>query len=189
VRAPVSGYVIEKNVVEGSSITPGQRLMRIAPLDRVWIEVDLYEEDLRLVRVGQVAEITLSHLPGRTYIGKVTFLYPFLAGETRTARARIELDNPDLVLRPDMFANVELRSAARAALVVPESAVLYAGDRKFVFLALGGGHFRPQAVEVGVRKGDQIEIVSGLQGDEQVVSSGTFLIASESRLRAALEQW
>jgi Cu(I)/Ag(I) efflux system membrane fusion protein len=189
VRAPTSGYLIEKNVVEGSSIVPGQRLMRIAPLDRVWIEVDLYEEDLRLVRVGQSAEVTLSHLPGRAYVGKVTFLYPFLAGETRTARARIELDNPDLVLRPDMFANVELRSAAREALVVPESAVLYAGDRQFVFLALGGGHFRPQAVEVGVRKGDQIEIVSGLQGDEEVVSSGTFLIASESRLRAALDQW
>lgn len=189
VRAPSTGYVIEKNVVAGSAIAPGQRLMRIAPLEQVWIEVDLYEADLPLVHEGQAAEITLSHLPGRSYTGTVTFLYPYLTGETRTARARIELENPNLALRPEMYANVELRSDARQALVVPESAVLYAGDRKFVFIALGAGRFRPQPVEVGTQQGHRIEIVSGLSGDEEVVSSGTFLIASESRLRAALEQW
>lgn len=188
VRAPITGYLIEKSVVEGSAVAAGERLMRIAPLDRVWIEIDLYEADLPRVSEGQKAEITLSHQPGR-YTGTVGFIYPYLAGGTRTARARIELDNPDLTLRPDMFANVEIRSEGREAWVVPESAVLYAGDRQFVFVALGGGRFRPQAVEVGLRQGGRVEILEGLSGDEEVVSSGTFLIASESRLRAALEQW
>lgn len=189
VRAPVSGYVIEKNLVAGSSVTPGQRLMRIAPLDQIWIEIDLYEAELSLVRIGQTATVTLSHLPGRLYEGKVTFVYPYLAGETRTARARIELANPELELRPDMFANVELPGETHEALVVPESAVLHAGERQFVFIALGEGRFRPQEVILGLRQQGRLEIVKGLVGDEQVVSSGTFLIASESRLRAGLDQW
>ena len=189
VRSPASGYVIEKNVVAGSAVQPGERLLRIAPLDVVWIEVDLYEEELTRVRVGQAARVTLSHLPDRAYDGTVAFLYPFLTGDTRTARARIELANPELELRPDMFADVELAGEARDALVVPEEAVLYAGERRFVFVALGEGRFRPKRVRVGIRDGGRVEIVDGLAGDETVVSSGTFLIASESRLRAALEDW
>jgi Cu(I)/Ag(I) efflux system membrane fusion protein len=189
VRSPASGYVIEKNVVAGSAVAPGERLFRIAPLDRVWLEAQIYESELALVREGQPVRVTLPYAPGRTWEGRVGYVYPTLAGETRTARVRIELANPDLELRPDMYANVELSAPRGTRTVVPESAVLYAGERRFVFLDLGDGRFRPQRVEVGMRSGGRVEILSGLEAGQRVVASGTFLIASESRLRAALEQW
>jgi Cu(I)/Ag(I) efflux system membrane fusion protein len=189
VRSPASGYLIEKNVVAGSAVAPGERLFRIAPLDRVWLEAQLYESELAFVREGQPVHVTLPYAPGRTWEGRVGYVYPMLAGETRTARVRIELANPDLALRPDMYANVELAAPRGPRLLVPESAVLYAGERRFVFLDLGDGRFRPQRVEVGVRDGGRVEILSGLEAGQRVVASGTFLIASESRLRAALEQW
>jgi Cu(I)/Ag(I) efflux system membrane fusion protein len=189
VRSPATGYVIEKQLVEGSAIAPGERLLRIAPLDRVWLEAQVYESDLALVELGQPARVTLPYAPGRVWQGSVGYVYPTLAGETRTARVRIELANPDLALRPDMYANVELRAARGVRTLVPESAVLHAGERSFVFVDLGGGRFRPQRVEVGLRGAGRVEIVSGVEAGERVVSSGTFLIASESRLRAALEQW
>jgi Cu(I)/Ag(I) efflux system membrane fusion protein len=189
IRSPISGFVIEKQVVEGSAVEPGMRLLRIAPLDRVWVEADIYESELSMVRVGHPARVTLAYLPGRSYEGEVSYVYPYLAGATRTARVRVELENPGLELRPDMYANVELGASMGRRLLVPESAVLFAGDRRFVFLDLGGGRFRPQQVEVGMRSGDKVEILSGLEPGQRIVASGTFLIASESRLRAALEQW
>jgi len=189
IRSPASGYVVEKNVVAGSAVEPAQRLYRIAPLDRVWVEAEVYEEDVPLVAPGMPAEITLPYLPGRTFAGTVAWLYPGLSGATRTARVRIELENPDQALRPDMLANVVLETAAGESLVVPLSAVLYAGERSFVFLDLGQGRLRPQRVVVGRRLGEEVEILSGLAEGEAVVASATFLVASESRLRAALEQW
>ncbi len=189
VRSPASGYVIEKNVVSGSAVAPGERLLRIAPLDRVWIEAQVYESELALVSQGQAVTVTLPYAPGRSWEGSVGYVYPGLSGETRAARVRIELANPELELRPDMYANVELRTPRGLRTLVPESAVLYAGERSFVFLDLDGGRFRPQRVEVGMRSGDRVEILSGLETGQRIVTSGTFLIASESRLRAALEQW
>jgi Cu(I)/Ag(I) efflux system membrane fusion protein len=135
------------------------------------------------------AEVTLPYLPGRSFRGSVAWVYPGLSGATRTARVRIELANPDETLRPEMLANVELEAAAVAALVVPLSAVLHAGERSFVFLDLGQGRLRPQRVQVGRRFGEEVEILSGLAEGEAVVASATFLVASESRLRAALDQW
>ncbi len=189
IRSPASGYVVEKNVVAGSAIEPAQRLYRIAPLDRVWVEAEVYEEDVPLVAQGMPAEITLPYLPGRTFAGTVAWLYPGLSRATRTARVRIELENPDQVLRPDMLADVELESAPGDSLVVPLSAVIHAGERSFVFLDLGDGRLRPQPVEVGRRFGEEVEILSGLAEGQALVASATFLIASESRLRAALDQW
>jgi Cu(I)/Ag(I) efflux system membrane fusion protein len=189
VRSPASGFVIEKNVVAGSAVAAGERLLRIAPLDRVWLEAEVYESELGLVRVGAPVTVTLPYAPGRSWDGKIAWVSPTLTGETRTARVRIELPNPDLELRPDMYANVELSAPRGMRTLVPESAVLYAGERRFVFLDLGGGRFRPQRVEVGMRSGERVEILSGLEAGERIVTSGTFLIASESRLRAALEQW
>jgi Cu(I)/Ag(I) efflux system membrane fusion protein len=189
VRAPASGFVIEKNLVEGSAVEPGERLYRIAPLDRVWLEAQIYESELELVGVGQPVTVTVPYLPGRSWAGTVAYLYPAVTGSTRTARVRIELPNPELELRPDMYANVELRAPSGRRTFVPQSAVLYAGERSFVFLDLGGGRFRPQRVEVGMRSGERVEILSGLEPGQRIVTSGTFLIASESRLRAALEQW
>jgi Cu(I)/Ag(I) efflux system membrane fusion protein len=189
VRSPASGFVIEKNVVAGSAVAAGERLLRIAPLDRVWLEAEVYESELGLVRVGAPVTVTLPYAPGRSWDGKIAWVSPTLTDETRTTQVRIELPNPDLELRPDMYANVELSAPRGMRTLVPESAVLYAGERSFVFLDLGGGRFRPQRVEVGMRSGERVEILSGLEAGQRIVTSGTFLIASESRLRAALEQW
>ena len=189
IRAATTGYVIEKNVVEGGSIEPGQRVYRIAPLDRVWIEAQVYESDLPLVRNGQAARIELPHLPERRIESRVEYVYPTLDPATRTARLRLELPNPDLALRPDMWANVSLRSELGRRLAVPSSALLQAGERSFVFVDRGEGRLQPRRVESGRRAGDWVEIVAGLEPGERVVVSGTFLVASESRLRAALDQW
>jgi len=189
IRAPRTGYVVEKNVVEGSGVEPGQRLYRIAPLDRVWIEAEVYEAEVGLVEAGQRATVELPYAPGVRREARVAYIHPSLSRQARTARVRLELANPELRLRPDMYANVRIEIERGERLVVPRSAVLHAGERSFVFRALGEGRFRPQEVEVGLRSGDRVEILAGLEPGTEVVSSGTFLIASESRLRAALEQW
>jgi Cu(I)/Ag(I) efflux system membrane fusion protein len=189
IRSPVTGYVVEKNLVGGSAFEAGQRLFRIAPLAQVWIEAEVYESELSLVRAGQSASVSLPYLPDRRFEATVAYVYPTLDPKTRTARLRLALPNPDLELRPDMYANVRLRTDRGERLVVPQSAVLYAGERSFVFRALGDGRFRPQPVEIGMRSGEQVEILSGLEAGDPIVTSATFLIASESRLRAALEQW
>jgi Cu(I)/Ag(I) efflux system membrane fusion protein len=188
-RAPVSGFVIEKDAVQGAAVAAGQRLLRIAPLDRVWLEADLYEAELAQVHVGQPVRATLAYRPAAVFPGRVAFLYPSVAGATRTARVRVELDNPEGALLPEMYADVELQLEPHSALVVPHSALLYAGERRFVFLELGEGRFRPQRVEIGARDRERVEILSGLEQGQRIVTSGTFLIASESRLRAALDQW
>jgi Cu(I)/Ag(I) efflux system membrane fusion protein len=189
IRAPRGGYVIEKSVVAGGAIEPGQRLYRIAPLEKLWIEADLYEGELAFVHVGQPARVELAHQPGLRQEARVAWIYPQLDREARTARVRLEIENPELALRPDMYATVTLEVDHGERLLVPQSAVLHAGRRSFVFLALGEGRFRPQAVETGLELGEQVEILSGIEAGTAVVSSATFLIASESRLRAALEQW
>jgi Cu(I)/Ag(I) efflux system membrane fusion protein len=146
---------------------------------------------LKKTRVGegQRATVTLPYLPERRFEAEIDYVYPTLDPMTRTARLRLALENPDLALRPDMYANVRIHLERGERLLVPQSAVLHAGERSFVFRALGGGRFRPQPVEVGLRSGEQVEILEGLAPGDPIVVSGTFLIASESRLRAALEQW
>jgi Cu(I)/Ag(I) efflux system membrane fusion protein len=189
VRAPVSGYVIEKAIVAGSPVAMGQRVYRIAPLDRVWIDAEVYEAEVGLVAPGERAEVTLPYLPGQRYEARVAYVYPRLEGDRRTARVRLEIPNPELALRPAMYADVFLHRSLGVRLSVPESAVLRAGDRDFVFLDLGEGRLRPQRVVVGRSADGRLEILSGLEEGQPVVVAGTFLVASESRLRAALESW
>lgn len=189
IRSPQTGYVIEKRLVEGSAFGPGERLFRIAPLSRVWIEAEVYEHELPRVRQGQDATVTLSYLPERSFPATVAYVLPVLDPTTRTARLRLELPNPDLALRLEMYADVRIHADRGERLVVPLSAVLHAGERSFVFRALGDGRFRPQPVETGLRSGEEVEILEGLAPGDPIVTSGTFLIASESRLRAALDQW
>jgi Cu(I)/Ag(I) efflux system membrane fusion protein len=189
IRSPAAGYVLEKNVVEGGAVEPGERLYRIAPADRVWVEAEVYEAEMPLVSAGMRARVTLPYLPGRAFDGSVAWVYPALSERTRTGRLRIELANPELELRPDMLATVELRVPLGERLVLPLSAVLYAGDRSFVFLDRGEGRLEPRRVEVGVREGEEVEILSGIEEGQSVVASATFLVAAESRLRAALDQW
>jgi Cu(I)/Ag(I) efflux system membrane fusion protein len=189
ILAPASGHVIEKNVVAGAAVSPGTRLLRIAGLERVWVEAEVYESELGLLAVGDAATVTLPHLPGRSFDGRIAFIYPWLDGATRTGRVRIELANPGLALKPEMYAEVVFEPALGERLAVPEEAILYAGDRHYVFLDLGDGRLRPQAVTLGQRAGEWVEVLDGLTAGEAVVTSGNFLIAAEARLKLALDHW
>jgi RND family efflux transporter MFP subunit len=187
-RSDLSGIVTRKNVVEGDRVGPGMDLFRIADLSRVWVEASVYESDLRLVAVGQKAELTLDYRPEYKLEGRVDFIYPYLDPKSQTDEVRLVVDNPDLVLRPDMFARVRIRiPAARAALAVPSEAVLRSGTRDLVFVARPGGMFEPREVETGVETDDGFtQILSGLFDGEEVVASGQFLLDSESNTREAI---
>jgi len=189
VASPATGFVIEKNVVEGASVDAGMRLFRIAALDRVWVDTDVYEADLAHVRVGQRARVTLDYLPGRVYDAKVSYVYPYLETGARTGRVRIELANKDLELRPGMYASVEITSDAGSRVQVPGSAIVYTGPRRLVFLDLGQGRFKPQEVRVGTQAEGMYEVLDGLQPGDVVATSGVFLIAAEARISTATRYW
>ena len=183
VHAPASGIVIDKMAVEGMYVTPGMRLYRIAPVDTVWVQADLYEYEVSRVRKGQSAVVELPYVPGRTYRGTVEFLYPYLDGRSRTTRVRMRVPNPDGALRPDMFAHVSIEVEGGERLAVPEQAVLRSGRRQVVFVDLGEGRLQPRQVEVGMRFGDHYQVLAGLSEGEQVVTSAQFLLDSESKLK------
>jgi len=185
--SPATGHIIERMVNHGEKIDPGTTVLDITDLSHVWVQADVYEYELPFVKVGQKATMTLSYLRGRTFSGKVTFIHPFLSEDTRTVKVRLEFDNPDMTLRPEMFAKVSLEAAGGEGLVVPTSAIVGTGSRDIVFVDLGEGHFEPRVVTLGTRLADDTEILSGLTEGERVVASGNFLIDSESRLKSALE--
>ncbi len=185
--APASGYVLEKNVVEGAAVKAGERLFRIAPLEKVWVEADVYEQDLARVKPGMPVEVTLPYLPGKTYAGRVGYVYPSLQGATRTGRIRIELPNPELELKPDMYADVRFVMKGGSRLQIPDSAVIYTGPRRLVFVDLGEGRLRPQEVKLGLKGESTYEVLEGLSPGDVVVTSGNFLIAAESRIRSATD--
>ncbi len=187
--APAAGFVIEKNVVEGAAVMAGDRLFRIAALDRVWVEASVYEADLASIRAGQPASIALSYLAGRAFEGKVAYVYPYLDPATRTGRVRIELPNTGLELKPDMYATVTFHLDLGPRLQAPIAAVVYTGPRRLVFVDLGEGRLRPQEVTLGARADDLVEVVSGLQEGQRVVTSGNFLVAAESRIRSSAKFW
>jgi Cu(I)/Ag(I) efflux system membrane fusion protein len=189
VFAPADGVIVEKMAVRGAKFENGMRLFRIADLSTVWIEADLYEQDAAAVAVGDRAEVNVSALGGRTLEGTVSFLYPWIDAATRTTRARVVVENPGLELRPDMYADVVFSKDLAAVIAIPATAVLYAGDKRFVFIAAGDGRFEPRSVLVGQRVGDRVLVPSGLRDGESIVVSGNFLIAAESRLKVALEDW
>lgn len=189
IRSPVTGTVIDKRIVAGTAVKAGTRLLRIADLSKVWVEGEVYESELPLVHAGMAAEVVLPDIPGRTVHGAVSFVYPFVEGETRTARVRVEVPNPKGLLRPEQYAQLRLEADLGKRLVVPESAVLYAGDLRIVFLDLGDGRLEPRRVTTGLRTDDLIEVVDGLKAGDVVVSSGNFLIAAESKLKAGIDQW
>jgi len=188
-RSPAAGVVIEKAVIEGDAVTAGQRLFRIADLDQIWVEADLYEADLARITKGTAATVTLTYLPGRSFEGKVAFIYPYLDPMSRTGRVRIALANPHLELKPDMFATVTFALAVGERLQIPISAVVYTGPRRLVFVDLGDGRLRPQDVTIGARSGEVVEVTGGLHAGDLIVSSGNFLIAAESRIRSAGGFW
>ena len=188
-RSAASGVVLQKPGIEGMRFMPGEVLFEIADLSSVWVLADVSEQDVGLVRVGQEAKIGMVAYPGETFSGKVVFLYPTIDAATRTAKVRIELANSGGLLKPAMFANVELASGDTRGevLAVPESAVIDSGARQVVLVRRGEGLFEPRKVGIGMRADGYIEVTEGLQAGEQVVVRANFLIDAESNLKAALE--
>jgi Cu(I)/Ag(I) efflux system membrane fusion protein len=187
--SPISGVVTAKTAVEGMRLTPGDTPFEITDLSRVWGIADVYEPELPQVKVGMPAELTLGTYPGRTFLGRVAFIDPQVDPKSRTVKVRVELPNPKGELKPEMFGEMLLKSQTRWGLVVPIDAVLDSGARKIVFVALGDGRFEPREVETGSNLGESVEIRSGLKLGEAVVTRANFLVDSESRLRAALDQF
>ncbi len=186
-RAPASGIVLEKKALQGMRFMPGEMLYQIADLSAVWIIADVFEQDVGLVRVGSRAKLTVNAYPGRTFEGRVTYVYPTLKPETRTIPIRIEIANPGGLLKPAMFAEVELPvGTAAKALTVPVSAVIDSGTRRLLFVQKAAGRFEPREVRVGARSDAFIEILDGVKDGEEVVVAANFLIDAESNLRAAI---
>lgn len=187
VYAHESGVVMMRNVTEGERIEAGKTLLDVADLSKVWVLASVYEYELPFVHQGQPATMRLSYLPDRTFTGKVSLVYPSIEAATRTAQVRIAFDNPDLALKPDMYAEIELAAALGERVSVPDEAVLDTGSRSLAFVEKQPGVFEPREVRIGARLSDRYEVLSGLAPGEQVVVSGNFLIDSESKLKAALE--
>jgi len=186
ILSKVEGVVTRRNVVEGSSIEPGRDLFEIADLSTVWVVADVYEYEFPEIRIGQEASIRLASARGETLHGEVVFVYPILNEATRSASVRIELANPDGTLLPGMYADVSISVDLGEQLLIEDTAVLDAGDRQIVFVDLGEGRLEPRDVTLGSRAGGRIVVLEGLDEGQRVVTSGNFLIDSESRLKAAL---
>ena len=186
VRSPASGVIVEKTAIEGMHVTPGQTLFRIADLSVVWVEADVYERDMAAVRVGQSATVTVDAYPDQRFAGRATNVYPFVDEQTRAMKVRFELPNPRGLLKPGMYANVQLVAAASSALAVPADAVLDSGSEQVVFVALGEGYFEPRRVRTGRRIDTRVEITEGLKEGEDVAAGATFFLDSESQLQAAV---
>jgi Cu(I)/Ag(I) efflux system membrane fusion protein len=186
--APQDGAIVERSAVNGMRAAPGDVLFRIVDHRVVWVTVDVAERDLALVAVGQKVTVRPRAYPDRPFIGKVTLIYPHLRVETRTARVRVELPNPDGVLRPDMYADAEISTGMDSpVLTVSSSAVIDSGERQIVLLDKGGGRFEPRAVKLGRRGDGRVEIKEGVAENDRVVASANFLIDAESNLKAALK--
>ena len=190
VAAPMAGFVIEKNVVSGQMVDAGMRLYRLADLGIVWVIAQVYEQDLAYVQLGQEAVVKVPSLPDREFRGRVTFVYPSVDEKTRTARVRLEFENPGYYLKPGMFVSAQIQAElADSAVLVPDEAVLRSGAKNTVFVALPGGKFEARDVVLGVEaENDMNQVLSGLTAGERVVTSGQFLLDSESQLQEAIEK-
>lgn len=186
-HSPITGTVIKKNALAGAHVDPGEELYTIADLSHVWILADIYEYELAFIKVGQGARVTLSYDPATALHGHVGFIYPTLDPKTRTAKVRFELDNPDEKLKPDMYANVELKVNLGTRLAVPQEAVIESGQKQLVFIHHGGGRLEPRLIKTGMKTENYYEVLDGLQEKDHVVTSANFLIDSESRLKSVVE--
>lgn len=184
--SPVTGFVMDRKAFPQTNVTPDMDLYVIADLSTVWANAQIYEYEVPYVHVGQTAQMELSYYPGKKYIGRVSYIYPTLDPQTRTVKVRIEFPNPNFELKPDMYSDVDLKVDYGNQVVVPQGAVLDSGERQTVFVALPDGYFEPREVKTGVKLDDKVAVLSGLKPGETVVTSGNFLIDSESRLKSAM---
>jgi len=187
--SPANGIVTKRLVTQGMYVQAGMPLLEVADLSTVWVDADIYQYELPWIKVGQPVTMSLDYLPGETFPGKIDYIYPYLKEATRTAKVRLRFANPGLKLKPEMFAQVRIESpVAHQAVVVPADAVIDTGIRQHVFIALGGGRFEPREVKLGVMGNDGVrEVLSGLKGGEDVVTSAQFMLDSESRFREAVQ--
>lgn len=189
VRAAQDGIITEKPVTEGMKVAAGDPLYKLADLSAVWMIADIQESDLGQIQPGQTVKASFTAFPGRTFEGRVDFIYPMLSPDTRTAKVRIVIPNRDLALRAEMFASASIETAAvpGTALIVPDSAVIDSGTRQVVLLSKGDGRFVPREVKLGARGDGGVQILEGLDVGDSVVTSANFLIDAESNLKAALQ--
>jgi Cu(I)/Ag(I) efflux system membrane fusion protein/cobalt-zinc-cadmium efflux system membrane fusion protein len=186
-RSPVSGFVTEKMAVQGLHVTVGQSLYKVADVSTVWVEADVYENELAGVRTGETATVTLDAYPGERFTGRVIYIYPYVDEKTRTNKVRFAFANRGGRLKPGMYANVALKLRGGIGLSVPTNAVLDSGTEQIVFVAKGDGIFEPRKVKMGRRLGDTTQILEGVKEGEQVAIGATFFLDSESQLRGALQ--
>lgn len=185
--SPITGYVVEKNALEGRKAREGTDLYTIADLSTVWVHADIYEYELSFIRIGQRAEIGLAYDPGVNYAGKVDYIYPTLEPKTRTAKIRLVFPNPELKLKPDMYADVKIKVDQGTQLTVPETAVLNTGTRQLVFVDRGNGRFEPREIKLGTKVDRYYVVLEGLEEGEVIVKSGNFLIDAEAHVQGVLQ--
>ncbi len=189
IHSPFDGIVMKIGAREGQYVTPTTELYMLADLSNIWVYVDIYENELPWVKMGDTAEMKVAAIPGKVFTGKVTYIYPYLESKTRTNRVRLEFNNSDLRLKPDMFANVTLMASRQVdAIVIPSEAIVRSGTDNQVFVVRGAGKFEPRTVILGVSSDGLTQILSGVKAGEEVVVSSQFLIDSESKLREATQK-
>lgn len=185
--SPATGWVTERMVLAGQKTMPGEPLMVISDLTEIWADADIYQSDLPHVKVGMPVEVTLPYWPGQVFTGQVSFITPTLNSMTRTLNARLEIHNPDLLLKPEMYATATLKLEHGEKLAVPTTAVLFTGTRNVAFRDMGDGHLAPAELKLGARSGGYYEVLEGLSEGDKVVVSANFLVDSESSMKAAVE--
>jgi len=185
-QSPFSGFVLEKMAYKGMSVMPGMALFKLADLSAIWLYADIYEYEIPFIKLGQQASIELSYLPGEIFSGKAIYIYPSLDPNTRTAKVRFEFPNPHGKLKPEMYANVEIKVHLGQKLVVPEGAIIDTGLRQMAIVDKGNGYFEPREVRIGAKVDEYYEVIKGLKPGERVVTSANFLIDSESKFKEAV---
>jgi membrane fusion protein, copper/silver efflux system len=184
--SPASGFVTDRKAFPQTAVTPDMDLYLISDLSTIWVNADVYEYEVPFVKAGQTADMQLSYYAGKTYTGKITYVYPTVDPVSRTVKVRIEFPNPHFDLKPQMFANVQLKINYGKQIVVPQEAIMDSGDKQYVFVVHEGGVFEPRMIRMGAKLEGSVVVLSGLNAGETIVTSGNFLIDSESRLKSAM---
>ena len=189
IRSPFTGVVTHKNAVEGGFVKAGTTIYKIADLSRVWVEAHIYEYELSRISEGQDAEMKLPYQPGKIYSGKVAYIYPYLQQKTRDVVIRLEFENPNLELKPDMYADVRIKIVGGQGILIPSEAVIRSGERNVVFVTREQNKFAPREITLGITAdGGKVQVLAGVRPDETVVTSGQFLLDSESKLKEAVQK-
>lgn len=189
IHTPVAGTIIRIGARAGQFVTPSTELYMIADLSEVWVYADIYEYEIQWVKLGDKVEMELAGIPGRKFLGKISYIYPYAEAKTRTIKARIVFDNHDLILRPEMFAEMTIHSEEQKdAVIIPAEAVVRSGTRNQVFVVRGEGKFEPRNVILGLESSGKVIVLSGVKSGDTIVTSAQFLIDSESKLREATQK-